>query len=54
MTSNISLSYPDRIDECLVSDAYDNTNWSSKLPLVNVQNKVLKKWLVLIWELQGW
>jgi hypothetical protein len=43
MPSNISLSYPNRIDECLISDAYQANNWSTQLPLINVQNKVLKK-----------
>lgn len=39
---SISLSYPNRIDECVISD--DNpTDWSTNLPLSNVQNRVLKR-----------
>jgi hypothetical protein len=42
MTSNVSLSYPNRIDECEISD--DNpADWSTTLPLSNIQNKVLKR-----------
>jgi len=38
--SNISLSYPNRIDECTISSS---TTWSSTLPLANIKNRVLKK-----------
>lgn len=40
MSSNISLSYPNRIDECTVTSA---SSWSTALPLVNVQDRILKK-----------
>ena len=44
MTSNVSLSYPNRIEECVVvADDELNTDWSTSLPLVNCQNHVLKK-----------
>jgi hypothetical protein len=42
MTSKVSLSYPNRCDECEISD--DNpADWSTTLPLTNIQNKVLKR-----------
>ena len=42
MTTNVSLSYPNRCDECEISD--DNpADWTSTLPLSNIQNKVLKR-----------
>lgn len=41
MSSNISLSYPNRIDEATLSSS--GLTFVSTLPLVNVQDKVLKK-----------
>jgi len=42
VTSNVSLSYPNRCDVCEISD--DNpADWSTTLPLSNIQNKVLKR-----------
>lgn len=38
--SNISLSYPNRIDECTLTST---SSWSTLLPLANVKNRVLKK-----------
>lgn len=38
MTSNISLSYPNRIDEATVTGS---ANWSTELPLSNVQDRIL-------------
>ncbi len=40
MSSNISLSYPNRIDECTVTSP---SSWSAALPLANVQDRVLQK-----------
>ncbi len=40
--SNIVLIYPNRLDECVISDATP-ANWSVKLPLTNIQNPVIKK-----------
>lgn len=42
MTSNISLSYPNRIDECNISET-TATTWNSLLPLSNIQNPVIKR-----------
>lgn len=42
MASNLTLSYPNRCDECNITDANPSI-WSSKLPLDNLHNKVLKK-----------
>jgi hypothetical protein len=42
MTSNISLSYPNRCDECSISETGTAT-WQSNLPLTNIQNKVIKR-----------
>lgn len=39
--SNISLSYPNRIDECTLTGT--SANWTANLPLSNIQNPVLKK-----------
>jgi hypothetical protein len=41
--SNVSLSYPNRIYEATVTDAYSSANWLSSLPLSNVQNGPLKQ-----------
>ena len=40
--SNITLIYPNRIDECQISDFAAPANWSTKLPLTNIQDHVLK------------
>ena len=42
MTSNISLSYPNRIDECTITET-TATTWNSSLPLSNIQNPVIKR-----------
>jgi hypothetical protein len=42
MTSNVSLSYPNRIDESTLVPA-NSANWTTELPLINAQNHVLKK-----------
>ncbi len=42
MASNITLIYPNYIDECVISET-SGSAWSTALPLTNIQNKVLKK-----------
>ena len=42
MTSNVCLSYPNRIDECTITETGSAT-WNSLLPLTNIQNKVIKR-----------
>lgn len=42
MTSNISLSYPNRIDECTIAET-TSTTWTTSLPLSNIQNPVIKR-----------
>lgn len=42
MTSNISLSYPNRIDECTITET-TATTWNALLPLSNIQNPVIKR-----------
>ena len=40
--SNITLVYPNRIDECLIADTVPS-NWSTQLPITNIQSPVIKK-----------
>jgi len=42
MTSNVSLSYPNRISESNITET-TATTWNSTLPLSNVQNPVIKR-----------
>jgi hypothetical protein len=42
MTSNVSLSYPNRCDECSITETGSAT-WQTNLPLTNIQNKVIKR-----------
>lgn len=42
MTSNISLSYPNRISEVAIAETSETT-WNSSLPLSNIQNPVIKR-----------
>lgn len=42
MTSNISLSYPNRISETVISET-SATTWNSLLPLINIKNPVIKR-----------
>lgn len=39
--TNITLSYPNRVDECDI--IHNAAHWSEKLPAKNLHNKVLKK-----------
>lgn len=43
MESNITFVYPNRIDECTISDVNNPANWSTKLPLTNIQNRIIKE-----------
>ena len=42
MTSNISLSYPNRIAEATIAET-TSTAWNSLLPLSNIQNPVIRR-----------
>ena len=41
--SNLVIVYPNRIDECVISDTVNPANWATKLPITNIQSPVIKK-----------